>query len=229
MVKSGYDVYLDKYLLPITPDKIQMKINNANKTITLINDEEINVLKKAKLTDIEFECLIPQVKYPFAVYKSQFKSAEYFLNCFELLKINGKAFQFIVSRRLPNGKALFNTDMKVTLEEYSIVEDQKTGFDLTIKVKLKQYRDYGTKIVDVKFAESGVKASVQEQRLAETAPTPQTTQSYTVVKGDCLWNIAKYFYGDGSKYTIIYEMNKDIVGGNPNLIYPGQVLLIPAI
>ena len=60
----------------------------------------------------------------------------------------------------------------------------------------------------------------------DTAP-PQTT-TYTVVKGDCLWNIAKKFYGSGSKYTIIYNANQGVIGGNPNLIYPGQVLTIPA-
>lgn len=49
---------------------------------------------------------------------------------------------------------------------------------------------------------------------------------YTVVKGDCLWNIAKKFYGDGTKYTVIYDANKGIIK-NPSLIYPGQVLTIP--
>ncbi len=50
---------------------------------------------------------------------------------------------------------------------------------------------------------------------------------YTVVKGDCLWNIAKKFYGSGTKYTLIYNANKGIIK-NPSLIYPGQVLTIPA-
>jgi len=34
-----------------------MKIKNANKTITLINEGEVNLLKKAGLTEIEFECV----------------------------------------------------------------------------------------------------------------------------------------------------------------------------
>ena len=66
MSKTGYDFYLDKCLLPVSPQKLQIKINNANTTVTLINEGEVNLLKTAKLTDIEFECLIPQVKYPFA-------------------------------------------------------------------------------------------------------------------------------------------------------------------
>jgi hypothetical protein len=51
----GYDFYLDKCLLPVAPSKLSLNINNANKTLTLINEGEINTLKKAELTDIEFE------------------------------------------------------------------------------------------------------------------------------------------------------------------------------
>lgn len=50
---------------------------------------------------------------------------------------------------------------------------------------------------------------------------------YIVKKGDCLWNIAKKFYGNGAQYTKIYNANRGVIGGNPNLIYPGQVLTIP--
>ena len=45
--------------------------------------------------------------------------------------------------------------------------------------------------------------------------------------GDNLWNIAKQHYGSGAMYTKIYEANKDLIGGNPNLIFPGQKLIIP--
>ena len=52
-------------------------------------------------------------------------------------------------------------------------------------------------------------------------------QTYTVKSGDNLWNIAKQHYGSGAMYTKIYEANKDLIGGNPNLIFPGQKLIIP--
>ena len=53
-------------------------------------------------------------------------------------------------------------------------------------------------------------------------------RTYTVKKGDCMWNIAKQFYGSGAQYMKIYEANRSVIGGNPALIYPGQVLTIPA-
>ncbi len=228
MGKSGYDFYLKKCLLPIAPPKLSVKINNANETVTLINEGEINILKKAELTDIEFECRIPQEKYPFAVYKSGFKGADYFLDYFESLKTSKKPFQFIVCRKRPTGKRLFDTNIKVSMEDYKITEDAKNGFDVLVKIKLKQWRDYGTKTVNISFNMEKPKASVEPQREATTSPAPAAAQTYTVVKGDCLWNIAKKFYGNGSKYSIIYNANKSVIGGNPNLIYPGQVLTIPA-
>ena len=62
-----------------------------------------------------------------------------------------------------------------------------------------------------------------EQRV-DNSTTPDT---YTVVYGDCLWNLAKKFYGSGAKYTKIYEANKSLIGPNPNTLYVGWVLTIP--
>lgn len=228
MARSGYEFYLDKCMLPITPSKLEIKIENANKTLTLMNEGEINILKTAGLTDIEFSCGIPQVQYPFAVYKDGFRGADYFLTYFKSLKNSRKPFQFIVCRSFPGNRKLFGTNIKVTLEDYKLTEDAKDGFDIAVKVKLKQWRDYGPKTVKILMSEFGPRAAVEPQREASTSPEPTESTSYTVVKGDCLWNIAKKFYGSGSKYTVIYEANRGVVGGNPNLIYPGQVLTIPA-
>ena len=49
---------------------------------------------------------------------------------------------------------------------------------------------------------------------------------YTVRSGDCLWNIAKKFYGSGSQYTKIYNANKTLIK-NPNIIQVGWRLKIP--
>ena len=51
--------------------------------------------------------------------------------------------------------------------------------------------------------------------------------TYTVVPGDCLWNISLYFYGTGTRWREIYEANREIIR-NPRIIYSGQVLEIPA-
>lgn len=222
-----YDFYLDKILLPVAPSKLQVKIKNANKTINLINDGEINIIKKAGLSEVSFDILIPHVKYPFAVYKNGYRDAKYFLGEIEKLKVNMQPFQFIVSRRKPNGTVLFDTNMKVTLEEYTIKEDAGEGFDVIVTIKLKQYREYSTKTMKITIKQYKPIAVEVPARPATTAPKPVTTsRTYTVKRGDCLWNIAKKYYGKGNQYTKIYNANRDKIK-NPNLIYPGQVLTIP--
>lgn len=54
-----------------------------------------------------------------------------------------------------------------------------------------------------------------------------TSRTYTVVKGDTLSKISKEMYGDANKYNTIFEANKPMLK-DPDKIYPGQVLRIPA-
>lgn len=186
-MKNGYDFYLKGCLLPVSPEKLQIKINNANKTLILMNEGEINFLKTAKLSDVEFECTIPQTKYPFAVYKDGFQGAAFFLNFFEQLKSEKKPFQFIVSRTMPNGKILFSTDMTVSMEDYKITEQAKDGFDVKVKIKLKQYREFETKIINIKAVESKspLKAVVKATRAPSTVrtDTPIEIGSEVIVNG----------------------------------------------
>lgn len=60
-------------------------------------------------------------------------------------------------------------------------------------------------------------------------PTTQgKLKTYTVKKGDCLWYIAGYpeIYGNPLRWPLIYKANKDQIT-DPDLIYPGQVFVIP--
>ncbi|MBO7411898.1 MAG: peptidoglycan-binding protein LysM [Ottowia sp.] len=59
-------------------------------------------------------------------------------------------------------------------------------------------------------------------------PAGTETRYHDVVRGDTLSAIAKKYYGDASKYPIIFEANKPMLT-DPNKIYPGQKLRIPAL
>ena len=48
-----------------------------------------------------------------------------------------------------------------------------------------------------------------------------------VSRGDSLWRISRKVYGKGLRYTQIYEANTKQIR-DPRLIYPGQVLVLPA-
>ena len=57
-------------------------------------------------------------------------------------------------------------------------------------------------------------------------PIPGTTR-YQVTRGDSLWRIADKLLGDPLRYTEIAELNKDVLGKDPDFIAPPMVLLIP--
>ena len=221
----AYKMYIDGALMPITPSKVKVKINNQNKTLTLISGEEINILKEAKLTDVSFDVVLPQVPYPFTNGGAQ--SADYYLSLFERLKQSKTPFQWILNRSRPDGVALFYSNLTVGLEDYQITDDAKEGFDLTVSVKLKQYRAFGTKTVQItpSPAPSQPATATVQKPPRETTSAPKAA-NYTVKSGDCLWNIAKKQLGDGSRWKEIYELNKDKIK-NPNLIYSGQSLTMP--
>lgn len=213
-----YKFYLDNMLLPVTPGKLQVKISGANKTLTLINEGEINFLRTPGLTDITFDCELPGLA-AYAYSTDSYKRPDSYLEKFETLMTAKKPFQFIVKR----GSKLFKTNMKVSLENYTIKEDASKGPDLTVSVTLKQYRDFATKTVTLPPI-TRPEASAQVQATRETSNAP-STKTYTVKKGDTLWAIAKQYYGNGSQYPKIVAANSSIK--NPNLIYPGQVFTIP--
>lgn len=89
------------------------------------------------------------------------------------------------------------------------------GFTMTIK--------------EVRIAKSPlvVKAATSTQQVTSTTTQKSATRTYKVKKGDTLWKIAKNYYGNGAKYTKIYNANKNIIK-DPNLIHIGWVLTIPA-
>ena len=48
----SYTLYLASTQMPVAPSKLQLKIKNQNKTVTLINESEVNIIKSAGLTEI---------------------------------------------------------------------------------------------------------------------------------------------------------------------------------
>jgi LysM repeat protein len=59
-----------------------------------------------------------------------------------------------------------------------------------------------------------------------TTATGANGGTIKVVAGDSLWRISRIAYGAGEQYALVYRANRDHIH-NPNLIRPGQVLVVP--
>ena len=69
-------------------------------------------------------------------------------------------------------------------------------------------------------------AKVNDMLTVAAAAEPES-KYHTVKSGDTLSKIAKEAYGDANAYMKIFEANKPMLK-DPNKIYPGQMLRIPA-
>jgi LysM repeat protein len=241
MAYRGYHFFLDHLEFPYAPSELKITIGSNNKTVDLISGNPINILKSPKLTEIEFEIELPRGRqYAFA---NKLVSSKTYTDHFEKLMLNKTPAKLVITRPNPVArtgiggtvKDFESTTLTVSLEGYTLEENAENAYDIKVSLKFKEYASYG----NVKKA---VVTTNKTTSNTVTVTTPQKTvasnKSYTVKSGDCLWNIAKKFYGNSSKWTDIYNANKSIIestakkygkasSSNGHWIYPGTVLTIP--
>lgn len=230
----GYDFYFDinsdVILFPITPGELIIKVGSNNKVVTLISEGDINILKSPSLTEVEFEARFPMRDYPYS--RSDFNFTSFHEKLTEL-KAERKSFRFIVARTTPSGQSTWDTNLLVALEDFRVTENADEGDDVLIEFKLKQFKEYGVKVV-----KNNTTNTVTQKRSTSKDTSKSTT--YTVQSGDCLWNIAKAAYGSSDKWKTIYDANKNVIeetakkygkksSSNGHWIYPGTKLTIPGV
>lgn len=195
-------------VLPVTPAKYTWRHTNRIETVRLDQLGEINLPGGARMGECTLEdVLLPAQLYPFCVPGARAAPQSY-LHDLETWSDNGSKLRWIVS----------GTGINVSVLIEEVVQEERDGSnDLYLAITLRQWRRPEAPVLAV----SG--GSAETPREASTGAA--STRTYTVVKGDCLWNIAKKFYGSGADYKKLAAANPSIK--NPNLIYPGQVLTIP--
>lgn len=99
--------------------------------------------------------------------------------------------------------------------------------------KIKGGCSFTAEIQEMRVAKSPFKAPAKTPGKKTTSAGTQQVKAkekkkryYTVKKGDCLWNIAKSYYGNGAMYSKIVKANKEKIK-NPNVIHIGWRLEIP--
>ena len=208
LIVDGHDI-----VIPVLPEKIKVSSPGGNETVSVLGLGDVLLLRQKGLRTISWDSFFPVHSAPYVT--GAITPPPELVRTIQKARDALKPVRFLIT-----GTDLdMNTQMGIDTFDY----EERSGElgDLYYSIKLVEWKDYSPRRIVLQEKKL---VAQDNNRAGQPEGTPKT---YTVVKGDCLWNNARRFYGKGSDYVKIYNANKAIIGGNPNLIYPGQVLTIP--
>lgn len=119
------------------------------------------------------------------------------------MKNSNKPITLLIERILPDSTRIFDGNIKVTIESYTVIENAGEEGDYWVEFDLQEYVETGVEKYSIALAADGVSSvAKQTQREGRTAG-----RYYTVKSGDSLWSIAKRELNDALKFKTIAELN----------------------
>lgn len=206
----------EKIQFPVLPENITVAMGSNDESVNVVDLGEILIAQGRPATTISFSSFFPATKFP-GIAVENITDPKILCDKIEKWKESTKPVHFIVTGR--------NTDMYCRIANFVATESGGDTGTINFDITLKEHRD--PKVRKIEVSETTQTATISK----DTARTDNSTipSTYTVKKGDCLWNIAKRFFGTGTAHSQIYNANKSVIGSNPNLIKPGMVLNLSAV
>ena len=209
-----YNAEKEKIQLPVLPETFKTNNGSSNDSMDITGLGETIIMQSRPALQFSFSSFFPAARFPGLQVSSITKPLE-LVQKINTWKASKKPVHFIATA--------CGVDLYCSIEKFNYSEEGGDPGTYQYDITLKEYREITVRQVKVDIPSKEATVEKEEARV-DISVQPKT---YTVKSGDCLWNIAKQFYGSGSDYTKIYNANKGTIGGNPNLIYPGQVLTLP--
>lgn len=225
------DIYLSElsnqsasFTFPTLPERIKMQSSAKYQTYDIIKKGTVEIPKGTEIDIISWSGFFHgEAKKKERMIRTWVSPAD----CKSILK---KWMENGVELRLLVTDTSINYD--VTISSFDYEEFGAFGsveYNITFKVN-KTLKIYTTE-------ELNISSGVIKEELGARAE-PEKSNSYTVVSGDNLWNIAKRFYNSGLEWSKLYSANKEAIeataknrgyssSDNGHWIFPGQILTIP--
>ena len=217
----SYAVFFDKdnatYRLPVNPEEIETTSAQAIEKYEILKLGQVAIPTHMELKEYSFEAEFPHRSLHYVETSGDFRGPDFYLRLFEQWRQEKAPVRFIASNGIGD-----DINTLVLIEELTITERAGEEGDKYVSFQLLEYREFGKKAVVV----ATPTVAVAKKKEPAPAVNPKSNGTHVVQSGDTLWAIAKKYYGNGNQYTKIFNANKDKIK-NPNLIYPGQKLVIP--
>ena len=218
------EIYLgtddDKIRFPVVPPSIGVNRSNNIDTESVIKLGEVPIFNGTSLKTIELTSFFPNQEYSFCDYTGFMKPYE-FSEKIQKWMYQGKPLRIIVTDS--------PTNMQCLIQQFDTVEQDGTR-DLYFTLNLLEYRPIEVPNLSNSNTSNTSNNTQNTSRPSETNNNVSNTQkTHKVVKGDCLYDIAKKYYGNGNLYTKIKEANKSKYPSlaNSNIIQVKWELIIP--
>ncbi|OAT81140.1 LysM peptidoglycan-binding domain-containing protein [Desulfotomaculum copahuensis] len=199
---------------PVNPPEVTVEGAKKIETVSIINIGDVDFPVGDELTGISFSSFFPRDYDPSYCQYASIPTPETALGRLNAWRTAGKPVRLLITETSVNVLVL------ITRVAHRYVGGEPG--DIYFELAMRQWRDVKVRSV------TNVQVATQS---AQTRPRPDTKpipKVYVVKPGDSLWKIAKLQLGNGSRWQDIYANNKRVIGPNPNLIYPGQRLVMPA-
>lgn len=199
-----------KILLPMNPESVTVATGSSMNTFEVLDLGEVSLPRGTQLDRIMWDGILPGESRKNASYVRNWQDPKNIVKDIETWKNNGTKVRLLVT------ETPINQD--VYISEFKHIWRGGHG-DCQYEISLVQARDLVVR----------VQPGQAPKPKPPPRPSPPPPKTYTVKKGDTLWGIAVKFLKNGARWPEIYNIpaNKKVIGPNPNLIYPGQVLQIP--
>lgn len=208
--KISFENLKESIILPVNPSEPKITGGGTSFTdVQVIQGGERTLFGERQLRQVAFSSFFPRDYDSSYCIQTKIPDPWEAVKKINTWRNSGKPVKLLITET--------DINMYATIRKFDYRERGGEPGDVYYDIEFKEF-------IFIKIREVSKQAKVQQQ--SNRPETSAVATTYTVGKGDCLWNIAKRFYGSGTQYTKIFNANQTLIK-NPSLIYPGQVLKIP--